>query len=83
MKVVLEKEESDLVIEKKGIMDLVFQLENSDLKWLSDPNYLVSRYLLPNLYYPLKGFNNFKGYYEQILIEIEYAPFDHFNRGEN
>lgn len=47
-------------------MDLVIQLENSDIKRFSYPNYLASRYLVPNAYYPLKGYNNFRGFYQQI-----------------
>lgn len=61
---------------------MVKTIENTDLKWLKDPNYLASRYLDPVVAYPLKGHNNFKGFYEQILIETDSVDFEHLYRGE-
>lgn len=34
------------------------------------------------MFYPLKGNNNFRGYYEQNLIETRSIGFEHFFRGE-
>ena len=49
MKEVLLNDESDNIREK-DIRDLIIFIENTDLKWISDPNYIASRYLENNIF---------------------------------
>ena len=76
MKEVLLKDDSDNIREK-DIRDLIIFIKNTDLKQISDPNYIASRYVENNIFYPLKGNLNYKYYYEQILIETGSVEFEH------
>ena len=80
MKDILQKEEID-DIHLSPNCEIILTIENSDLKWFTDPNYIASRYLEPNCHYPLKGSNNCRPFYETILSETQSVDFEHFYKG--
>ena len=82
MKDILKKEQVD-DIHTSNVCEVILTLENSDLKWLSDANYIASRYFEPYNHYPLKGSNNSRLFYETILNETQSVEFEHFYRGNS
>ena len=82
LKDVLKREQVDDIY-TSNVCEVILTLENSDLKWFSDANYIASRYFEPYNHYPLKGSNNTRLFYETILKETQSVEFEHFYRGGN
>ncbi|KAG5610522.1 hypothetical protein H5410_021803 [Solanum commersonii] len=76
----IAKEDTDDIrsYEKLQKKEMIFLLENSDLQRKDEPWKIFQRYLISGLYYPGESYKP-RSYYEEILISLESAEFQHFS----